>query len=236
MAKVVTVYSRMAITLRLFRRLPGPDIHMAPDPGHEPVVLGVGENPGVDADFFAAWLKQNQKLDLVASGSIHAGEPREEEAADAAQPRRSDHDMDVDSHNLTHHLSLGQFEAFVTEIKGIVSRAVDEKKGAGAGHEDGGKLDELLRFKSNIAQILPQFQAALEDAREVVADHKALMASFKPTFDWVQAKMAEEEAGKEAHGGPAEAAGKSSDGQPHSDAPGEGASQPPRLPQAEGEG
>lgn len=58
----VNVRSPRAIILRLYRQLPPPDIHLAPDPAHDPVVLCAGANPGIDRKFFAAWLDQNKTL------------------------------------------------------------------------------------------------------------------------------------------------------------------------------
>jgi hypothetical protein len=213
----VTVWCTQPVTLRMFRHLPDPDVHMAPDPDHEPVSLAAGANPGVDADFFAAWLEQNERLGLVASGSIHAGEPEDEAAEDAEQqPRRSDH-MDVDAQNLSHHLRLGQFEAFVAELKGVVSKAVSDAKGdAGHGHgseqEDEAGLDYASRPR--IEALTGRLEQAIKAAEAVVDDHEAIMASFKPTFHWVHKKMAEEEAAGGGHGEPRDAAGEAKLGQP----------------------
>lgn len=89
MAKTVNVNCpvSLGIIMRLYRKLPPPDFHMAPDPAHEAVTLRAGTNAGVDKAFFVAWADQNP--DLVTRLGITSED--EEEAASAAQQEDDEH-------------------------------------------------------------------------------------------------------------------------------------------------
>ena len=58
----VTCGAPTGISLRLYRKPISDGEPMMPDPEHNPVQLSPGNNPGIDAEFFAAWLGQNKLM------------------------------------------------------------------------------------------------------------------------------------------------------------------------------
>lgn len=85
MSKTVNVRSPQALQLRLYRKALHGDMPMMPDPDHEPVQLRAGANAGIDAGFFAAWVKQNEQL--AKDLGIAAEDEDEPESA-----KREEHD------------------------------------------------------------------------------------------------------------------------------------------------
>lgn len=79
MARTVNVRSGSAVILRLYRESLMEGMPMMPDPDHEPVQLRAGTNAGVDTEFFAAWVKQNESL--AKSLGITAEDENEPESA-----------------------------------------------------------------------------------------------------------------------------------------------------------
>lgn len=75
----VTCGPATGATLRLYRKPVG-DMPAMPDPDHDPVVLRAGANPGIDAEFFAAWIEQNKQL-AESLGISGADEHDPEESA-----------------------------------------------------------------------------------------------------------------------------------------------------------
>lgn len=94
--RTVNVRSGHSVVMRLHRKLPPPDFHMAPDPKHAPVALQVGANPGIDREFFRAWAEQNEAL--VAQLGITSED--EEPAADAAQQEEDENGPRHQAHEL----------------------------------------------------------------------------------------------------------------------------------------
>lgn len=113
--------------------------------------------------------------------------------------------MDLDTKLMSYHRRLNTIEEFINKLQAATPGGVEEEQ-----TDDGPDgLGDLQRLKAELQAMLPELIRIAEAAREAAADYAAVAAAFKPTFDWVQAKMAEEDATKAAAtaiGEPAEAA------------------------------
>lgn len=84
-------------------RLHGPAVHEhAPQlPAGEGVMLRAGQNPGIDKEWFEAWLDENRNLSLVTEGLITAVDENED-PANAGQPRSAQRKEATMDHDVMH--------------------------------------------------------------------------------------------------------------------------------------
>lgn len=100
--------------------------------------------------------------------------------------------MDLDATITKHRNRLDVIETFIADLKGKMTGAGDNVTRA---TDD---LEALLAFKGEVEQALPMIHQAITDAKNIVGEFNAIVASFKPTFDWVQAQIAAEDTRKAA--------------------------------------